>query len=594
MSGSVSTERSPSLPTPPTDTSADPLDTALPPMSSKQLVPVRPSESSMVLNNFRNSQRVSAAFYSQDAMPMVTHGSAAHRRTGSTIKTVMRKIFTRKRRSNTDDFESVGPGPRPGGYRYSNPTERIGHSLPRSVNVRRGSPLKEESETPQPDDFYHLQARPPRRRRATLPSLAFSDEEARAALNALASEPSPYRPNSSLAPPGAPARDHRRDLLRTRRRSRSADALRAVAADHRMDPIQWRRRRSVASVEYVGTTVSDSELSYRPPTGTTLASAPEESTAPSVYDTDDSQLPADAHDDDDDDNDDEDDNNTNDNNNNNNRNSILVPNAGTLISAMQHDPDLSVDQRLATIEVKLIDLEFAIARMQTSPTPSSTTRARSTPRSRHAHSRKPSVSKHAAPGTSSGPPPLHPATAASLPPLPPQDRPLSTATIKPSTSDSRHPRAPTHRAPSTTTTTTSPLPSPQGISIEQYSALVLLLRREQNARRTLESELSTLRQDVHQLQLHQGVPTARGSLPSSTTTTTTSTATPGTMYPIHSAESSEFLRLRERALRSQSISPARTEQRFSSSSPRDSGAEWDKLPYKRWHSARHVDTGGLI
>ncbi|PLN85300.1 hypothetical protein BDW42DRAFT_198434 [Aspergillus taichungensis] len=372
MSGSVSTGRSPSLPTPPTEPSADPLDTALPPMSSKQLVPVRPSESSMVLNNFRNSQRVSAAFYSQDAMPMVAHGSSAHRRTGSTIKTVMRKIFTRKRRSNTDDFDSARPGLRPGGYRHSNPTERMGHSLPRSVNVRRGSPLKEEeSETAPPDDFYHLQARPPRRRRATLPSLAFSDEEARAALNALASEPSHYRPNSSLAPPEDPARDRRRDLLRTRRRSRSADALRAVAADHRMDPIQWRRRRSVASVEYVGTTVSDSELSYRPPTGTTVASAPEESTEPSVYDTDDSQLPADAHDDED--------RNTNDNDNDN-RNSTIVPCAGTLISAMQHDPDLSVDQRLATIEVKLIDLEFAIARMQTSPTPSSTDRARSTPR----------------------------------------------------------------------------------------------------------------------------------------------------------------------------------------------------------------------
>ncbi|PLB42563.1 uncharacterized protein BDW47DRAFT_121664 [Aspergillus candidus] len=571
MSGSVSTGRSPSLPTPPTEPSADPLDTALPPMSSKQLVPIRPSESSMILNNFRNSQRVSATFYSQDAMPMVAHGSSAHRRTGSTIKTVMRKIFTRKRRSNTDDFQSAGPGPRPGGFRYSNPTERMGHSLPRSVNVRRGSPLKEESETPQPDNFYHLQARPPRRRRATLPSLAFSDEEARATLDALASEPSHYRPNSSLAPPDDPARDRRRDLLRTRRRSRSAGALRAVAAGHRMDPIQW-RRRSVASAEYVGTTVSDSELSYRPPTGSTHASAPEESTAPSVYDTDESQPPADAdaHDEDDDDHD--------------NRSSIIVPNAGTLISAMQHDPDLSVDQRVATIEVKLIDLEFAIARMQTSPTPSSTERARSTPRSRHAHSRRPSASKHVAPGTSSGPP--QPATVP-LPPLPPQDRPLSTATIKPSTSDGRHPRAPTHRAPSSTTT--SPLPNPQGISIEQYSALVLLLRREQNARRALESELSTLRQDVHQLQLNQGMPSARGSVPSSTT----STATPGTMYPIHSAESSEFLRLRERALHAQSTSPARTEQRFSSS-PRDSGADWDNPPYKRWHSARNIDTGGLI
>ncbi|PKY05157.1 hypothetical protein P168DRAFT_146495 [Aspergillus campestris IBT 28561] len=435
MSGSVSTGRTPSLPTPPTEPSADPLDTALPPMSSKQLVPIRPSESSMILNNFRNSQRVSATFYSQDAMPMVAHGSSAHRRTGSTIKTVMRKIFTRKRRSNTDDFQSAGPGPRPGGFRYSNPTERMGHSLPRSVNVRRGSPLKEENETPQPDDFYHLQARPPRRRRATLPSLAFSDEEARATLDALASEPSHYRPNSSLAPPGDPARDRRRDLLRTRRRSRSADALRAVAAGHRMDPIQW-RRRSVASAEYVGTTVSDSELSYRPPTGTTHASAPEESTAPSVYDTDESQPPADAHDDDDDDN------NTNDN-----RNSIIVPCAGTLISAMQHDPDLSVDQRVATIEVKLIDLEFAIARMQTSPTPSSTDRARSTPRSRHAHSRRPSTSKHVAPGTSSGPPSQ---PTAPLPPLPPK-----TAPSAPQPSNPPHPTADTRaRRP------TAPPPQP--------------------------------------------------------------------------------------------------------------------------------------
>lgn len=98
-----------------------------------------------------------------------------------------------------------------------------------------------------------------------------------------------------------------------------------------------------------------------------------------------------------------------------------------------------------------------------------------------------------------------------------QERPVSTSTIRPNTLH----RSRTYQPP----TTPHHVDTGSSISIEQYSALVMLLRREQSARRHLESQISDLRDDVQQLQL-----LSRRSMSSTTL---------GTMYPIQSTDSAD-------------------------------------------------------
>ena len=68
-----------------------------------------------------------------------------------------------------------------------------------------------------------------------------------------------------------------------------------------------------------------------------------------------------------------------------------------------------------------------------------------------------------------------------------------------------------------------------GISIEQYSALVTLIRREQTARKALESQIHLLQDEIRSLR--QAQQSAGGYYPVSP---------PGTLYPIPSPESDEY------------------------------------------------------
>ncbi|KAL4894445.1 hypothetical protein BDV59DRAFT_200792 [Aspergillus ambiguus] len=566
------------------------LDTALPPMSSKQLVTtaasrraVRGSESSIVMGSFRGNHKAAAALgYPPEAMPSVmARNASTHRRTGSTIKTVMRKIFTRKRRSQTDslddDFRFSQPQPQPHRLHKDPPTDGslVFHN---SFSSKHSTLLHDDPDNPTAlrDTLDRLQARPPRRRRATLPSLIFSDgdDESRDALEAVVHDGSNTTHAYSDDPNDA---DYARRQMK--RRSRSATALRGLARNHRMSPIQW-RRRSLES--YMTMTVaSDSELSPRPPTRTTVASTPKPSTDPSVYeDTTRDKDDPDSNPADDDDDDDDDD-----------TESIAVPtNVGTLVTAMQGDDtdDISLAQRLATLEVKMIDLEFAIARMQTgrpdlpSSTPTSDRLPKkpqpqpqpqpqpSQPPETKTHRRRPSTT----PPSGTTTPSEDPAAA---------DNRLSTATIRPSTTPAPMPTpTPTPARPRILhTPSMTSLNDGAGISVEQYSALVMLLRREQTARRTLESEVSTLREDVQQLQrLALGAAAGSGE-PGSML---------GTMYPIRSAESSEFLRLRSGLATDGPPSgrSSRSPYESSGSGSGSGGGDGDESR-RRWAASRRVE-----
>ncbi|KAL4964835.1 uncharacterized protein BDV14DRAFT_173779, partial [Aspergillus stella-maris] len=188
---------------------------------------------------------------------------------------------------------------------------------------------------------------------------------------------------------------------------------------------------------------------------------------------------------------------------------------------MQTDDNASLEQRLTTLEVKLIDLEFAIARMQSgrAETPADSPNQKPSHSTSRRHKRQKSSGNHSPPSSHNSSP------AEEQPPIPSTtaERPLSTSTIKPSISDIHRARA--LQAPSMVS-----LNSDSGaISVQQYSALVMLLRREQTARRNLEQQVSGMREDIERLNLM-----ARDSVGIGT----------GTMYPIRSFESQEYLRLR--------------------------------------------------
>ncbi|KAJ5724496.1 hypothetical protein N7493_006224 [Penicillium malachiteum] len=446
-----------------------------------------------------------------------SQNAIAHRRTGSTLKTVMRKIFNRKRQSQADGLEE-NPNeafyPSVLGKQSSPAAGKTFLAIPAPSELKRSSPLSEEnlqlqfaeahlSPTSAKGGSLPSPGIPRRRRRATLPSVIFSDDESRFAVASSAisaiSDPQEDRPRTQ------DTLHRRHSMLQNRRISRSTDALHELAHEQPVvdqTPSFWPPRStsiptSVPDSKSPALEVSSaSDHSARPSTGTTVTSLTRESVAPSASESD---PQADQM--------------------------SLPPNVRSLVHTMQQDDGLTVEQRLNTLEVKMIDLEFAIARMQSSPVDPHYTERSS--RQRHTPSSEPysphSRSKYSAGYLSSSdrerererererdesPTPLTTFSAV---------RPPSTSTIRPDTMSSR-----IRPAPSTTS-----LSEFSGVSIEQYSTLVTLLRREQTARRNLESQVSGLRDDLRQLQ--------RAALHSMEM---------GTMYPIHNVDSQEFLRFR--------------------------------------------------
>ncbi|KAJ5390815.1 uncharacterized protein N7496_001883 [Penicillium cataractarum] len=429
----------------------------------------------------------------------------AHRRTGSTLKTVMRKIFNRKRQSHTDGVEESSTE----SY-YNSPARSSGPvagksflSVPTPTESKRSSPLSEEnlqlaethlSPTSATGGSLPSPGMPPRRRRATLPSVIFSDDESRYAVASAVSDPQEDRPF-------IPDQERRRSMLQSRRRSRSIGALQDLVDQRPMSPPEWPTHTTSVPDSVTDSKSppleggsSASDHSGRPSTGTTVTSVTRASAAPSIQESD-------PHAD----------------------QISLPPNVGNLVRTMQQDDSLTIEQRLNTIEVKMIDLEFAIARMQSNSV-ADNLQDRDRSSSRRKEDSFPQVrSKPSYLSTNDRD--ESPTPVSSLPTA----RPTSTSTIRADTLTARTLRP----APSATS-----LSDFNGISIEQYSALVTLLRREQTARRNLESQVSSLKDDIRHIQ--------RAALHSM--------ESGGTMYPIHSVDSQEFLRFR-RALDESDGSP---------------------------------------
>lgn len=479
------------------------------------------------------------------ALPPITFQTPiAHRRTGSTLKTVMRKIFNRKRESQTQGVEE---SPEERQYtalqvRRSGPNTE-GKSflaIPTPSDSKGSSPLSEENlqmAEAHLSPTSMAAGLPSPRRRATLPSVIFSDEESHYGVPPSAvSDPQEDRSEANWV----------HTSLQERRRSRSTDALRQLAQEQRSDVLpSWPLRKSSVPSGPESKTPpqggsSASGRSVRPSTGTTVTSV---TRASESHPSHGSQA-------------------------------SLPPNVGTLVHTMQQDDGLTVEQRLNTIEVKMIDLEFAIARMQSSSTEAPQTERSSRPRypstsdHRPSHVRnKPSYGYIGTSEPDEAPSPLGNFSSG---------RPTSTGTIRPENMNSR--LRPTPSA--------SSLSDFNGVSIEQYSALITLLRREQTARRNLETQVTGLRDDIRHIQ--------RAALHSMEMGTT--------MYPIHSVDSQEFLRFRRALDGSNSSSPIRLgEDRVHTTYETDS--DWDRNensgrddPFgpQKWNSGQVMTTTNMI
>lgn len=480
----------------------------------------------------------------------------AHRRTGSTLKTVMRKIFNRKRQSAVDEVEE---SPHEAFYasapvRPSGPTGgRSFLAIPTPSDSKRSSPLSEKNlqqqlvETHLTPMAMSTGSLPspgltPRRRRATLPSVVFSDDESRYAVASSAiSDPQDDR---SVAPD----QPRRLSMVQDRRRSRSTDALRELA-EQQIPPSPWPTRTTsipTSAPDSKSPPLEESSASgrSRPSTGTTVTSVTRASAAPSLAESDQQAEQA-----------------------------SLPPNVRNLVHTMQQDDGLTLEQRLNTLEVKMIDLEFAIARMQSGSVEtgsversSRSKQAPSTDSFPHARN-KPSSGYLGSANQDESPSPLASFHAS---------RPTSTSTIRPETMNRRTLRP----APSATS-----LSDFNGVSIEQYSTLVTLLRREQTARRNLESQVSSLRADIRHIQ--------RAALHSMEA---------GTMYPIHSVDSQEFLRFRRALDDSDTSSPIRTAEERQNGTV-DSDSDWDRPDHysrddpfgpPKWEHGQHAVTAPMI
>ncbi|KAL1968383.1 hypothetical protein VTN77DRAFT_1912 [Rasamsonia byssochlamydoides] len=510
--------------------------------SASSLAQMRESQSSTISASRRQPYGAASFHNPQDSISStVSHDSAMQWRRGSALKNVMRKLFARKRQSQLDEGEGeseqltvirierkddgTGPGRGPFVAVHNSPRSN-GTSY--TANNKRSTGISHFSSSSSDhmvqlgqDTTLSMPRRTPRRR-ATLPSLVLSDEEAReTALSIVAA--SSTRPGSALSEePPHTLEGRSRSSTQVHRRSQSADALRNLVQRHRMSPIQWRRRSDEMKFWRTSILNLDNDHSPQRPqtsttTGTTTATTEEKQIQPSEdHDTSPQPEPGGA-----------------------------PFNLENLIQ----DSDVTLDQRVTTLEVKLMDLEFAIAKIQgTSDDAFLGAAADRTPQK----------------GTASGE--QHPSLAHSQPlstitsaasegsqssvSLVGDGRQISTDTLRPYTVSSR---PPPWQTPSSSTTNLN------NISIEQYSALVTLVRREQTARRALEAQVVQLQEEMRHLR-------QAGVLPASPS---------GTYYPIPSPDSQDG-----RGSRRPHTTPSRKEERRTIES--ETGTDGNRYEPRYW------------
>ncbi|KAK2744817.1 hypothetical protein FQN57_004141 [Myotisia sp. PD_48] len=473
--------------------------------SSQVQSPIRISEPPTRPTYHHDPLEKGSPIHQDSASGNISRNSALHRRRGSTLKTVMRRIFGRKplrdgqdgndylpdiRRSTpsqprwspespkSEEFVPISGNGRARSHRTSSlPTQEVSpkHSMHGSIAPKANSDV-----TTQPVGDLSVPNSPGRRRRATLPSIVLATNDANE-ISAKLGQPIPARSIRSVGSNKSSVEIEEKTIAakRYKRRSRSAIALRETAKAHRMSPIQWRRRSDEIRMWRASLLKNESNPSLvaRPETRGTLQETAEEQNLPEA-DIDVGQE-------------------------------ILIPHEPGFdfetLMGIQAGKDDYLAQRVGTLEVKLMDLEFAISKLQGNRT----SLIRSTP-SAQQHARRPSTSPAADHKVEVSPvddddgpflssftstPSITPPRSSPVPME--ETRPISTVTLRPHTAAQHIPTA------------QPPFPSSmysyasgsefRGISVEQYSALTTLMRREQSARKVLEGQLLQLQQELQRL-----------------------------------------------------------------------------------------------
>ena len=258
-----------------------------------------------------------------------------------------------------------------------------------------------------------------------------------------------------------------------------------------MSPIQWRQwRRRSDEIRFWRDSIAESPV---------LASKLEEQDTPAVE-----EVPEDAVDAADEAPDDT------------NKDSRETFDFGVLATSMHDQETASIEERMATLEVKLMDLEYAISKIQArppSPAGPSTENLRPGLQSRNASSGSGNL------GTSSPPKTVEQSRASLV-----ESQPLdSTPPSLHETHQDRKTRplsnAPTIRPPTTMTSVMSEQDkksqnrnSITSLTIDHYTTLIGLIRREQAARIRLEDQVSDLQRQLMNIQ-YPSPPQSRSRIP---------------------------------------------------------------------------------
>lgn len=301
-----------------------------------------------------------------------------------------------------------------------------------------------------------------------------------------------------------------------KRRSRSADAFVMTHESNRLTSVQWQdyRRRS-DEIRYWRTSVGAMLVAK-------LDGAPESNTKPtgSTVERADDAVPVSVFEDDRD----EEQETQEDKGGKSDQDNRGTFDFGILASTMQQEEDLPIEERMVTVEVKLMDLEYAISKIQANtPAPKTLipdppvldqdplpnnflkepvtrpTLGRQSPTSTHKSHLGSSSTTSGSVSTqptavSVAPPPSH--TQSDDPFIDHKTRPTSDATTV------RH--QPVSPIPSERNyITTEPRNSTTSFTIDHFTALISLIRTEQSARHRLEAQVVELRREMDTLKQRQ-------------------------------------------------------------------------------------------
>ena len=263
-----------------------------------------------------------------------------------------------------------------------------------------------------------------------------------------------------------------------KRRSRSADAFYDANRGHRMSPIQWRQwRRRSDEIKYWRESVAESpalKSKFEDDDGLSSDGPQEEAPAP-------------AHE-------------TLDQVNEVNRDTFDF---GILASSMQEQESISIEERVVTMEVKLMDLEYAISKIQARSQSSSPDGQRPVIGDRNLSLDSETSESSLRPKTMGQSTTTNEGSEST--------QPTSQSSNEPSLKQKTRPisNAPTIRPPKVEPQTTTVQETPQkrnrnsitSLTIDHYTTLISLIRREQAARIRLEDQVTDLQRQITSIKM---------------------------------------------------------------------------------------------